>query len=169
MKSSQQRLKHSWRWNNTRPSLSGNSFGFTCWWNNGSGDAIENSAPGMFHGKGLLLSRFSGPLGRDVWAPSMDRLCPSVLRWGSSLVCLHAYNPQKNKPEIWPTKMFFLDFHFGFVSMNCGRTPTFSCWRCQKRIRWPLFLLRVLVFRPEEALKLALSWNWNCSDKTRVF
>lgn len=56
--------------------------------------------------------------------------------------------------------MFHLDLHFGFISLNCGR----SSW---KRIGWPLFLLEVLVFRSEEPLKLAFLWlklfwqNWS--------
>lgn len=101
---------------------------------------------GTIHGQALLSS-------------------PEVRKLSDISACLQS----TEKPDIWSIKIFFLGFHFGFVSMNCGRTPTFSCWRCQKKIGWPLFLLRVLAFRPEEALKLALSWKWNCSDKARAF
>lgn len=62
-------------------------------------------------------------------------LLPSVLRWGSSVQSLHFHEPQENQTEIWSIKMFCLDLHYVFISINCERNISFSCWRCWEKGR----------------------------------
>lgn len=67
-----------------------------------------------------FLGLWDGMSGHHPWIGSALRSRVEEALWYLCMPC----NPQKNQTEMWSAKIFFLD-HFGFVSVNCGRTLHF--------------------------------------------